>query len=245
MWEIKNVDSYSELIEPRNYHNMMRNHMYIRETDEKIYNLIKEKVNNASKKLNICEIGAGTGALTELIVQIKNINLIIIEVDINFYKILVEKFKKYKNVTVVNINIIDYNFEENIDIFFSMGVHHHISKGQQTLDYLKYIKSNLREGGIYLLADEFIPTYNNEKERTLNLILWFSHIIESARLQGYDRLAIEEARTLYYDILGIEDYKTSLQELDIELSKTNLIRRKTIRFGPKDDIGGLYICMLF
>lgn len=245
MWEIKDVDNYSELIEPNNYHNIMRDHMYIRETDERIYHLIEEKTKKTSRTLNICEIGAGTGALTELIVKIKNINLIVIEIDINFYNILVKKFSKYKNVTVVNTDIVNYNFKENIDIFFSMGVHHHISKGKRTLDYLKHVKLNLVEGGTYLLADEFIPNYDNDKERTLNLILWFSHIIESARSQGFNRLAIEEARTLYYDILGVEDYKNSLRELDIELSRSSLIRRETIRFGPEDDIGGLYICMLF
>lgn len=244
MWEIKDVDNYSELIEPNTYHSIMRDHLYIRETDEKIFDLINEKALKASNKLNICEIGGGTGALTELIVRIKNINLTIIEVDINFYTILVKKFSKYNNVTIVHADIMDYKFEKSIDIFFSMGVHHHISKGEVTTNYLLHVKSNLSKGGIYLLADEFIPSYNNDKERTLNLILWFAHIIESARIQGFNMLAIEEARTLYYDILGIEDYKNSLNDLDKELNNTGLIRGKTIRFGPKDNIGGLYICML-
>lgn len=244
MWEIKDVDGYSELIEPKNYHSIMRDHLYIKETDEKIYELINEKVLESSNKLNICEIGGGTGALTKLIASIENINLTVIEIDIKFYTLLKSKFKNYNNVKVIHSDIIEYIFEEPIDIFFSMGVHHHIPKGHTTRKYLSKVKLNLSYNGVYLLGDEFIPPYNNDRERTINLIIWFSHIIENARLQGFDMLAVEESRTLYYDILGIEDYKNSLDDLDKELIESTLARNNTIRFGPKDDIGGLYICQI-
>jgi len=244
MWDIAEVENYSELIDPNDYHKIMRKHLYISETDNKIYELIEEKATASKTKLNICEIGGGTGALTELIVKIENINLLIIEIDVNFYKFLKEKFDKYKNVTIVNADISQYDFGSKIDIFYSMGVHHHIPKGEITTNYLKTIKSNLSDNGFYLLGDEFIPAYKNDKERTLSLIIWFSHIIENARIEGHDILAMEEARTLYYDILGIEDYKNSLEELNNELDKAKLVCDTIIRFGPQEDIGGLYICKI-
>ncbi len=241
MWEIDKVDNYSELIEPSFYHKIMRNHLYIKETDQKIYELILEKARLSSKRLNICEIGGGSGALTELIVEIENIDLIIVEIDISFYKLLKEKFNKNDNVTILNKDISQYDFDNPVDIFYSMGVHHHIAKGKLTFEYLSKIKNNLAEEGIYILGDEFIPAYKNDKERTLNLIIWFSHIIENARLQGHQFLAIEEARTLYYDILGIEDYKNSLEDLEKELSDSELIIEDIHKEGPKENIGGLYI----
>lgn len=241
MWNINEVENYSELIDPISYHKIMRDHLYIKKTDEKIYELILEEVKTSSTKLNICEIGAGTGALTKLISKIKNINLIIIEIDINFYKLLKEEFEEYDNILIVNDDIINYKFDKKIDIFYSMGVHHHIRKGNVTSKYLSKIKNNLSERGIYILGDEFIPSYKNDKERTLNLIIWFSHIIENARIQRHNILAKEEARTLYYDILGIEDYKNSIEELELEFHTSSLKIVTLYRFGPKDNIGGLYI----
>lgn len=244
LWEIKKVDNYSELIDPKTYHEIMREHLYIKETDNVIYDLILKRAKASSKKLKVCEIGAGTGALTKLVANIENIELIAIESDSRFFNILKDddSFKK-KNIKLINQSFFDFEIGD-IDIFYSMGVHHHIEKGEPTKLYLDKIYNLLKDDGLYILGDEFIPDYKNAKERTLNLIIWFSHIIEDARKKGNNLLAQEEARTLYYDILGIEDYKNSLEELELELKASNLKLNESIRKGPKDDIGALYTVLI-
>jgi 16S rRNA (adenine1518-N6/adenine1519-N6)-dimethyltransferase len=72
-------------------------------------NIIKKivelgKIDNNS---SIIEIGAGYGSLTELILNKKPKKLIIIEKDIKLFKFLKLKFKKFKNVKILNKDILE------------------------------------------------------------------------------------------------------------------------------------------
>ena len=63
-------------------------------------------------KKNIIEIGAGTGNLSEHILQKNPNSLTLIEKDKNLCKILREKFLKNRRVNVINYDVLKFNLEK-------------------------------------------------------------------------------------------------------------------------------------
>ena len=74
----------------------------------KIVNLIE--INNK----NVIEIGPGKGALTDIIIQKKNKSLILIEKDNTLFQNLKLKYKKIKNLKVINKDVLKLDFEKTI-----------------------------------------------------------------------------------------------------------------------------------
>ncbi len=66
---------------------------------------------------NILEIGAGSGNLTNFILEKKPKNLLIVEIDNDWFEILKLKFKEFNNIKILkcdileNINILEKNFD--------------------------------------------------------------------------------------------------------------------------------------
>ena len=79
----------------------------------KISNFIPEK------NLNIIEIGPGSGLLTEYILNSEPKKLKIIEIDRDLIPSLNMKFNKYKNINIINEDILDYQILEKVDLIIS------------------------------------------------------------------------------------------------------------------------------
>lgn len=208
------VIQYSSIISPEDYNRMVgHEHLYIKESDNFIFEILKQNVEKGLSE--VVEIGCGPGRLTQLISKIENINLTAVDTDSEFIKYAKSLLP---NTCIVNQSVLTYRHSAPVDAFISQGMHHHIGKGEDTKTYLRNIAKNLRPGGIYIISDEFIPDYNNEAEREINLVIWYSHIIASALKMGYSGLAKEEAKTLLDDIYeGREDISLSKTQEQIEL----------------------------
>jgi trans-aconitate methyltransferase len=196
---IDDIFTYSQIINPQDYNRIMtEEHLYISAADRFLADSIKEEINNSCA--HVVELGCGPGRILPLIRKtIPDAHLSAIEAD--------EDFAQYAKSLVIdaNINIImsdvaSYKFENPVNVFYSQGFHHHVSKATKTKQYLQNIYNNLVKNGIYILSDEFLPEYNDEQQREVKAIIWYSHIIAHALLHGYDYLAQEEAKTLLDDI---------------------------------------------
>ncbi len=66
------------------------------------------------KDRNIVEIGPGKGALTDEIIKKKPKTLLIIEKDNLLFDSLIEKYSKFKNVKVVNADILKFDLEKKM-----------------------------------------------------------------------------------------------------------------------------------
>ena len=66
------------------------------------------------KNNNIVEIGPGTGNLSKKIIDNQPNNFFLIEKDNKLAETLKQKFLLYKNVKVINKDILDFNLENNI-----------------------------------------------------------------------------------------------------------------------------------
>ena len=83
-------------------------------------NIIKKISDLIPKKSsNIIEIGPGDGRLTEYILNLEPNELRLIEIDKDFMPILHSKFSKFKNVKIINGDIIKYEVKGKIDLIIS------------------------------------------------------------------------------------------------------------------------------
>ncbi len=107
-------------------------------------NFLNDK--NISKKIiklininneNIVEIGPGMGALTNLIINEKPKELILIEKDTNLFLELKKRFKRFKNIKVVNEDCLKVDYNKYKDINIISNLPYNIS----TKIILKFLKS--------------------------------------------------------------------------------------------------------
>jgi 16S rRNA (adenine1518-N6/adenine1519-N6)-dimethyltransferase len=78
-------------------------------------NIIKKIISLTEiKNKNIIEIGPGQGALTEEILKKNPKSLLVIEKDFDLTHKLQLKYKAYKNLTIINGDILKYNLENKI-----------------------------------------------------------------------------------------------------------------------------------
>ena len=66
------------------------------------------------KDKNIVEIGPGKGALTDEIIKKKPKTLLIIEKDNLMFDLLIEKYSRFRNVKVINADILKFDLEKNM-----------------------------------------------------------------------------------------------------------------------------------
>ena len=214
--------SYSQIIQPEDYNRIMtEEHLYISTSDMYIAKKIKELTQPAAE---VVELGCGPARVLSLISENQEINLTAIELDEGFLE-YAKKLVKNPNVSFINEDVENYQHSKPVDIFYSQGFHHHIQKGQKTANYLKNIYDNLKDGGYYIISDEFIPNYTDDNDREIKIVIWYSHIIANAIKRGFSYLAQEESKTLLDDLYEGRTTANikSPEQIDFTLSKVTAI----------------------
>lgn len=210
--------SYSQIIDPKPYNEIMsKQHLYMALADQFAVNKIKEL---AIPSAEVVELGCGPARILSLMSEIEGINLTGIDLDREFLDYARSLIMK-PNVQILEADVETYKHHKSVDIFCGHGVHHHIKKGIKTSSYLKNVYNSLKEGGFYILTDEFIPNYNNPKDREIKIVIWYSHIIAHAIKHKFTYLAQEETKTLLDDLFEGRTNKPikSQEQIDLVLSK--------------------------
>lgn len=218
----ENISSnYSKIISPGDYNKLMSiEHLYINAADMHIAKTIQEKVANKERS-EVVEIGCGPARILPVVLSINpTIRLTGLDVDFDFLEYARNRVKDTP-IKIIESDIVNYSHPIPVDIFYSEGFHHHIAKGKTVQDYLKNVHHQLKEGGYYIVGDEFIAEYKNEAERDMKLVLWYCHIIANAMKNGFDYLAREEAKTLLDDIYESKNQCFFKTERQIELVLDN------------------------
>ena len=217
--------SYSSIISSEDYNHLMTNeHLYINTADKFIEKTITRKSTN--KRLQVVELGCGPARVASFIAEIRNIDLTAVDID----PVFCEYARKIANQNKLALNVIcsdiaSYKHPQPVDIFYSQGFHHHVSKGKETKKYLSNIYNQLTDDGCYILSDEFVPEYTDANDRDIKLVIWYSHIIGHALSNNFKFLAVEEAKTLLDDLQeGHETHGLKSQEqLDLVLAYSKKI----------------------
>ena len=149
------MESYSSVLNAEDYNELMNNqHLYISESDQALVNFISSM--NKSKMLEVVELGCGPIRMARKLAKIANIKLTAVDIDEIFCTYAEEAISNENlNIKIINDNILNYQHGKEVDIFCSSGLHHHVSKGENTHKYLSNIYNQLAPGGYYVLIDEF------------------------------------------------------------------------------------------
>ena len=136
---------------------------------DKISNLITEK------NLIIIEIGPGDGRLTEYVLKHAPKNLKIIEVDPNLIPLLSSKYNHFKNVKIINRDILEYELNGNIDLIISNLPYNISSQILVKICLMENIPSKL----ILMFQKEFAQRLLETKLNSLNSLVSCFYKIKS------------------------------------------------------------------
>ncbi len=132
---------------------MREGHPDIAEGDELIVSLIAERAGNAGRPLQIMDVGAGSGVLSELLARRLPEHRVIA----NDVEPAVIKLAEHRLSGLPNAEIFGRPFQEwnsPLDVVISWGSHHHLPNS-----YLALARRLLGHDGILVIGDEFCPEY--------------------------------------------------------------------------------------
>ena len=128
--------------------------------DKNIINKINNIINFNNK--TIVEIGPGLGILTEKIIKKNPKKFIIIEKDEKLYDLLNDKFKDYKNITIINDDIFNYNFNKLNNALIVSNLPYNISR--KLIIKLIKLNKNINEM-IFMIQKELSEKFNYNNGR--------------------------------------------------------------------------------
>lgn len=193
------MKKYTDIISPPDYVDLnWGQHLYIRAANHKVLELVKKYCAN-KPEVELVEIGCGPGMLLSDLAAIDNLKVTAIDTDPTFLAFAKSKLPDPSIINFQHASAEHYIHPTAVDIYYSCGVHHHIGK-DITATYLQNIANGLKPEGVYLLVDEFIPSYKSEEERASKLMIWYSHVIAHALTHDHHYLAEEEAKTMLDDL---------------------------------------------
>lgn len=183
------ADMYDQIISAVIYIRLMCQHLYVLQTDLMLRDLVRKY---APKGGEVVGLGCGPGRMERVFTN-EDFNLTCVDVAGQF---LEYARKALGWIRFVLADAATYSHGRLVDVFYSQGFNHHDLFGK----YLRNIFRQLRPGGVYILCDECLAPYRNERERRVKSVLWHAHIIADALARGHRQLAIEEAKTLIDDL---------------------------------------------
>lgn len=194
--------TYSHILAAADYNRMMSTeHLYIAEADNVLRNIIQRYSEGRPRPSEVLEIGSGPARLTPLLAGVPNTHVTALDHDPGWADTAKSILANEEHTAgFICADIETYTHPQPIDIAVSQGTHHHIQKGGATKRYLENIRVQLAPGGIYIVSDEMVPYYANERERYVRLCIWYAHIINNALRHKHKQLATAEMETLLDDI---------------------------------------------
>ncbi len=133
--------------------------------DENILNKLYKLI--PSESLNILEIGPGDGKLTDKIIQKKPNLLTLVEIDKRLFVYLNEKYKKFKNIEVVNSDILKFDIYRKYQLIIS-NLPYNISS--QILVKISLLKNN-PDFLILMFQKEFAERILDKKLNAINSLV--------------------------------------------------------------------------
>ncbi len=226
------------------YHAVEKTHPFYLEMIEEIHKQV-DATSNKNNDTKILELGAGTGLLTQELVQKhltklpKKITIDALEYDWKIYNILRKNLGD--QVNCICGDAVKYLKPNYYDILVSSFAHDHIHFSLGTT-FAKNIRNNLKLGGHYIMGGEILPYFTNEKSRVKSLYDYHLFIIVKAlRDRHFDVAKLEiDALRSGADLIG--DFKRHEKLFEEEMSNEFKLTEK-IKIGPTTpaNVGGVFV----
>ncbi|NDJ19132.1 class I SAM-dependent methyltransferase [Myxacorys almedinensis] len=236
----------SRYIEINTYDEYEEDHAYYKEMMAKMLDSIashRQKQNEESRRCRILELGAGTGIFTKRLATLPNVEIVAIEIDQVCLQRLEKRFHQCDFVTVVHADSCSFVQPNAFDYICSSFSDHHIERSQKA-NYLEQVKQNLKPGGLFVVGDEFLRTYDPRDRGAWQRALkdYHHHIIAIAHQHGHAELAALESQALWSGLHELGDFKVSNQAYETLLARADL-KFSVDKIGPAPslDIGGVYV----
>lgn len=238
----QNEEEMSRYIDLEAYHQHERTHPYYEEMLTVIINEVKKRVKqNQNNTIKILELGAGTGIVTLELAKLNSTDITAVELDHNCCTLLQKIVFPFKNVKIVQGDMITYCNENKFDIIISVFSHDHVHYDKR-FAFAENINKNLKSSGIYIMGNELIHEFTSEEERKKSLHLYHDFIIEMAKNEGNHEIAKLESEALCSGLNKIGDFKRHEQMLEEEMQHAGFTILVKEKIGPKDkDIGGVFV----
>ena len=133
--------------------------------DKNILNKISKLISNES--LKIIEIGPGDGRLSEFILKRNPKNLTLIEIDHDLISSLNSKFFTFKNVKILNKDILKHELNESVDLIISNLPYNISSQILVKICLLQKLPNKL----IFMFQKEFANRLIDKKLNSLNSLV--------------------------------------------------------------------------
>ncbi|HEX8249494.1 MAG TPA: class I SAM-dependent methyltransferase, partial [Pyrinomonadaceae bacterium] len=206
-------------------------HPYYKETADEMMRIFEDHRKDESEKCRILEFGAGTGNFTERFKDVQNADVLAFEIDWAYYNIAKHQLAKYNHIKLVHADARKVDPEgPNVKYkyIFSCFLEHHINI-KDKVKYLKNVRNNLEEGGLFIVGDSFLRDFNdeNKEERDAAIYDYHNHIIEIAKKNKTDDdfANMEENllnAKLDEDNPEVGDHKVSLRKYEEYLREAGL-----------------------
>ncbi len=208
--------------------------------DKPFLDIIIDCVNDISTDLpvTILEPGCGTGIITKRIAKIKNVKIIAVDPDVNYFKAAKIKLSKYNYVELLQESALTLKIKP-VNLIVMRYVYHHIHDKEKR-KFIQNMYDNLKTKGTIIILDEFIPSYSNEEEWKQSLINYHDKRSEIALKmddkvtadceQESKEIALKREEEEFKVHLGIleEDLKTAgFVNIDIKLVEHSELQDST------------------
>ena len=239
MDEPVNTKEMSRYIDLRLYHEVEATHPYYLEMLGEVRSVI-HGYDCAPDVRRILELGAGTGISTAQLATVGYLKYDAVEIDVDCYDLLRSVISERVNFICADARI--YYNEAAYNIAVSIFAHDHIPQ-DQSQDFVKNIRRNLEEGGIYIMGGELLPLYSNADEYRGSLHRYHGFIIDQALNEGHFEVAKLEIDALRSGLNGIGDFKRHEELFEAEMLSADFRLLKKKKIGPLDkiDVGGVFV----
>lgn len=228
----------SRYIDLELYHAVERTHPFYMEMIADIHGFLRGYP--AGKKIDVLEIGAGTGLLTEELVKYPHFSVDALDLDVNCCETL-QKHIKGKANSICD-DAVTYHRPGHYDLAVSVFAHDHIHYDRR-FDFAVNIRRNLKKGGIYVMGGEVLPPFVTPEEHKEALYTYHGYIVNKALRERHFALAQIEINALASGLDLVGDFKRHEKMFEEEMSAAPFKLLRKTKIGPTDldGVGGIFV----
>ncbi len=221
----------SDYFDYAQYDKATRAHAFYQELITSMIKILRKEMSKTKGKNRILELGCGNGSLTELLVQLPNVEITSIDVDKNAI-MFVESRLKANNLELIRFDALRFRTKKPFDFIIASWNYEHITDYKNGFHLGKSVITNLKDGGLYIEGAELIDTFKNEAERQRTFINYHEDIIDRALKEGNSDTAQIEYLAMVSGITGVSHFKRDKETHVKEMEGGGLKLRKWKKLGP-------------
>lgn len=233
------MSEMSRYIDIEKYHAVETTHPHYVEMIKKIIEIILN-LRGDQTNYRVLEVGAGTGLATKRLCELTSIKLDAVEIDERCF----DKLNSYVG-DLANCycdDAITFSSPVPYDAILSVFAHDHIPP-LLAGKFAANIKTNLKDGGVYIMGGEILPFFASEEDQKRALLDYHGYIIGKALEDGNYEVAKLEIDALKSGIEMHGDFKRHEIMFEEELAGAGLELCEKIKIGPLHikNVGGVFV----